>query len=81
MEGCPCVRYAAWRIDDDFHVSENINVMSCGGTGDDAQLYRIAGRFLSRQFDFNKPVWEALLVQGLNTVAAIPSQVVCGLFT
>ncbi|WFC98184.1 hypothetical protein MYAM1_000908 [Malassezia yamatoensis] len=60
-------RPAQWRIDDDFHVSENINVMSCGGTGDDAQLHRIAGRFLSRHFDFNKPVWEALLVQGLNT--------------
>ena len=61
------LRPAQWRIDDDFHVSENINVMSCGGTGDDAQLFRIAGRFLSRHFDFNKPVWEALLVQGLNT--------------
>lgn len=67
------MRPAQWRIDDDFHVSENINVMSCGGTGDDAQLYRIAGRFLSRHFDFNKPVWEALLVQGLNTAEGAKS--------
>ena len=67
------MRPAQWRIDDDFHVSENINVMSCGGNGDDAQLYRIAGRFLSRHFDFNKPVWEALLVQGLNTAEGAKS--------
>lgn len=67
------MRPAKWRIDDDFHISENINVMSCQGTGDDAQLYRIAGRFLSRHFNYNKPVWEALLIQGLNTAEGAKS--------
>lgn len=61
------LRPAQWRIDYDFHVSENIEVLSCGGRGDDNQLHRIAGRFLARHFDFNKPLWEALLVQGLRT--------------
>lgn len=61
------MRPAAWRIDEDFHVSENIEVISCGGHGTDEQVFKIAGRFLARHFDYNKPVWEALLVQGLRT--------------
>ncbi|KAL4400204.1 diacylglycerol O-acyltransferase [Malassezia pachydermatis] len=61
------LRPAQWRIDEDFHVSENIEVISCGGTGTEDQVYKIAGRFLARHFDYNKPVWEALLIQGLNT--------------
>ncbi|WFD18155.1 hypothetical protein MCAP1_000363 [Malassezia caprae] len=61
------MRPAAWRIDEDFHVSENIEVISCGGQGTDEQVFKIAGRFLARHFDYNKPVWEALLVQGLRT--------------
>lgn len=61
------LRPAAWRIDEDFHVSENIEVISCGGQGTDEQVFKIAGRFLARHFDYNKPVWEALLVQGLRT--------------
>lgn len=61
------LRPAQWRIDEDFHVSENIEVISCEGHGTDEQLFKVAGRFLARHFDYNKPVWEALLVQGLNT--------------
>lgn len=67
------MRPAAWRIDEDFHVSENIEVISCGGEGTDEQVFKIAGRFLGRHFDYNKPVWEALLVQGLNTATGAKS--------
>ncbi|PKI85922.1 hypothetical protein MVES1_000364 [Malassezia vespertilionis] len=66
-------RPAQWRIDDDFHVSENINVLNCGGDSSDDVLFDIAGRFLSRHFNFNKPIWEALLVRGLNTVEGAKS--------
>ncbi|WFD29470.1 hypothetical protein MSPP1_000479 [Malassezia sp. CBS 17886] len=61
------MRPAQWRIDDDFHVSENIHVVACAGGGTDEELYNLAGRFLGRHFDYSKPVWEALLVQGVNT--------------
>lgn len=67
------VRPAQWRIDEDFHVSENIEVISCSGHGTEAQLHKIAGRFLGRHFDYNKPVWEALLVQGLRTAKGAKS--------
>ena len=61
------LRPAQWRIDDDFHVSENIEVITCGEHGTEEQLFKIAGRFLARHFNYHKPVWEALLVQGLDT--------------
>lgn len=61
------LRPAQWRIDDDFHVSENIEVVSLGGDGTGEEMHSLAGRFLARHFDYNKPLWEALLVQGLNT--------------
>ena len=62
------LRPAQWRIDEDFHISENIEVISCADRGSDDHLFKIAGRFLARPFDYNKPVWEALLVQGLDTL-------------
>ncbi|WFD33565.1 hypothetical protein MCUN1_000378 [Malassezia cuniculi] len=61
------LRPAQWRIDDDFHVSENIEVLPLGGNASEKKLFRVAGRFLARHFDYNKPLWEALLVQGLHT--------------
>ncbi|KAK0564697.1 hypothetical protein OC844_001577 [Tilletia horrida] len=58
---------ARWRFDEEFDVTENIEEVQCPGNGSEKELYALAGSFLSRHFDYNKPIWEALLVKGLNT--------------
>ncbi|CBQ72199.1 conserved hypothetical protein [Sporisorium reilianum SRZ2] len=59
---------ARWRYVPDFDIRENIeHVAQCPGGGDDKALNKLAGQFLGRHFDFSKPIWEALVVNGLNT--------------
>lgn len=60
-------RPARWRIDESFDLQENITVKKASGAGDDETLFGICGEVLSNHFDFSKPLWEATLVQGLNT--------------
>jgi len=58
---------ARWRFDETFDVTENISEVTCPGGGTERELYALAGSFLTRHFDYNKPIWEALLIKGLNT--------------
>lgn len=67
MKAGSLARSARWVLDEEFRVSENIHVVRCRGPGDQKELNQIAGDFLGRHFDFNKPVWEAMLVHGLQT--------------
>lgn len=59
---------ARWRFIPDFDIKENIeHVASCPGGGDDKALNKVAGQFIGRHYDYSKPIWEALVVNGLNT--------------
>ncbi|PWY98558.1 hypothetical protein BCV70DRAFT_212898 [Testicularia cyperi] len=61
-------RAARWRFVPDFDIKENIeHVAQCPDGGDDVALNKLAGKFLGRHFDYSKPIWEALVVNGLNT--------------
>ncbi|GAC92610.1 hypothetical protein PHSY_000164 [Pseudozyma hubeiensis SY62] len=61
-------RPARWRYVPDFDIKENIeHVAQCPGDGDDKALNKLAGKFLGRHFDYSKPIWEALVVNGLST--------------
>lgn len=60
-------RPARWRIDETFRVEDNIRVVRAKQPGDDLSLFDLCGQCLSEHFDFNKPLWEAVLVQGLRT--------------
>ncbi|SOV04893.1 uncharacterized protein UDID_02910 [Ustilago sp. UG-2017a] len=59
---------ARWRYVPDFDTKENIeHVAQCPDGGDDAALNKLAGHFLGRHYDYSKPIWEALVVNRLNT--------------
>ncbi|KAJ1029320.1 hypothetical protein NDA13_002571 [Ustilago tritici] len=59
---------ARWRYVPDFDIKENIeHVAQCPDGGDDAALNKLAGHFLGRHYDYSKPIWEALVVNRLNT--------------
>ena len=61
-------RPAKWRILEDFDVRENIEekTLSAPNNGEEA-LFKAAGIFLGRHFNYAKPLWEALLLHGLET--------------
>lgn len=59
---------ARWRYVPDFDIKENIeHVAQCPDGGDDRALNKLAGHFLGRHYDYSKPIWEAMVVNGLNT--------------
>ncbi len=59
---------ARWRYVPDFDIKENIeHVAQCPDGGDERALNALAGHFLGRHFDYSKPIWEAMVVNGLNT--------------
>ncbi|SNX82848.1 uncharacterized protein MEPE_01554 [Melanopsichium pennsylvanicum] len=59
---------ARWRYVPDFDIKENIeHVAQRSGDGDDEALNKLAGHFLGRHYDYSKPIWEAMVVNGLNT--------------
>lgn len=60
-------RPARWRIDETFKLTDNIRTVRADSPGDDQSLFDICGQCLSEHFDFNKPLWEAVLVHGLHT--------------
>lgn len=59
---------ARWRYVPDFDIKENIeHVAECPGGGDDDALNKLAGHFIGRHYDYSKPIWEAMVVNGLDT--------------
>ncbi|GAK63821.1 diacylglycerol O-acyltransferase [Moesziomyces antarcticus] len=59
---------ARWRFVPDFDIKENIkHIAQCPNGGDDVALNKLAGDFLGSHYDYSKPIWGALLVNGLNT--------------
>uniref|UniRef100_V5EBU6 Uncharacterized protein n=2 Tax=Kalmanozyma brasiliensis (strain GHG001) TaxID=1365824 RepID=V5EBU6_KALBG len=59
---------ARWRFVPDFDLKENIeHVAQCPDGGDDKALNKLAGHFIGRHYDYSKPIWEAMVVNGLNT--------------
>ncbi|EPQ31895.1 uncharacterized protein PFL1_00094 [Pseudozyma flocculosa PF-1] len=60
-------RSARWRFVPDFDIKDNISQADAAAPGDDAALNKLAGQFLGRHYDYSKPIWEALVVNGLHT--------------
>lgn len=60
-------RSARWRFVPDFDIRENIEQVNSPEPGDEVTLNELAGKFLGRHYDYSKPIWEALVVNGLNT--------------
>ncbi|KAJ1028409.1 hypothetical protein NDA16_001576 [Ustilago loliicola] len=68
LKACSLFSPARWRYVPDFDIKENIqHVAQCPDGGDDAALNALAGHFHGCHYDYSKPIWEAMVVNGLNT--------------
>ncbi|KAN0066556.1 hypothetical protein ACQY0O_000650 [Thecaphora frezii] len=59
-------RSAWWRFVPDFDVRDNILQTKLEAPGNEVALNRLAGEFLGRHYDYSKPIWEALVVNGIR---------------
>ncbi|PWN19995.1 hypothetical protein BCV69DRAFT_250234 [Microstroma glucosiphilum] len=58
---------AKWRLDETFDIEDNIKVVKAPGNGTDEDLFELCGQVLGTHFDYSRPLWEAVLVHGLDT--------------
>ncbi len=54
-----------WVDDNDFDISFHVRRSALPAPGNDAQLYELVSRLLSRRLDRSRPLWEMYLVEGL----------------
>lgn len=60
------LEHPAWIADPDFDVGRHINEVRLPPPGTEEQLQHLAGNFFAVPLKRDKPLWEMLLVQGLN---------------
>jgi WS/DGAT/MGAT family acyltransferase len=60
------IAHPAWQDDPHFEISRHVEEVTLPAPGDEAALRRVAGDFLAKPLDRNKPLWEIGLVQGLS---------------
>jgi diacylglycerol O-acyltransferase len=56
----------AWVPDDGFHLDYHLRRTRLSGPGDRAELLRFAQSFAVKPLDRGRPLWEAVLVEGLD---------------
>ncbi len=61
IEGRP-----VWVDDEFFNIEHHIRNIALPRPGSDEQLKQIAGRLMSQQLDRSKPLWEIVVVEGLD---------------
>ncbi len=62
----PIERHPVWVDDDYFTIEYHIRHIALPRPGTEEQLKRIAGRLMSQQLDRSKPMWEMVVVEGLD---------------
>jgi WS/DGAT/MGAT family acyltransferase len=62
----PLERYPVWVDDEHFNIDYHVGHIALPRPGSDEQLKRIAGRLMSQQLDRDKPLWEMIIVEGLE---------------
>jgi diacylglycerol O-acyltransferase len=62
----PIERFPVWVDDDHFTIDYHIRHIALPRPGTEEQLKRIAGRLMSQQLDRSKPMWEMVVVEGLD---------------
>jgi WS/DGAT/MGAT family acyltransferase len=62
----PIERFPVWVDDDHFTIDYHIRHIGLPRPGTEKQLKRIAGRLMSQQLDRSKPMWEMVVVEGLD---------------
>ena len=62
----PIERFPVWVDDDHFTVDYHIRHIALPRPGTEEQLKQLAGRLMSQQLDRSKPMWEMVIVEGLD---------------
>ncbi|MGB9359745.1 MAG: wax ester/triacylglycerol synthase family O-acyltransferase [Acidimicrobiia bacterium] len=62
----PIEQHPVWVDDEHFDIDYHIRHIGLPRPGTDAQLKRIAGRLMSQHIDRTKPMWEMVVVEGLD---------------
>jgi diacylglycerol O-acyltransferase len=62
----PIEQHPVWVDDEHFNIDYHIRHIALPRPGTDQELKRIAGRLMSQQIDRTKPMWEMVVVEGLD---------------
>ena len=62
----PIERFPVWVDDDHFSIDYHIRHIALPRPGTEEQLKQLAGRLMSQQLDRSKPMWEMVIVEGLD---------------
>ncbi|MGB5169011.1 MAG: wax ester/triacylglycerol synthase family O-acyltransferase [Acidimicrobiia bacterium] len=62
----PIEQHPVWVDDEHFNIDYHIRHIAVPRPGTDEELKRIAGRLMSQQIDRTKPMWEMVVVEGLE---------------
>jgi WS/DGAT/MGAT family acyltransferase len=62
----PVEQYPVWVDDEHFNIDYHVRHIALPRPGTDEQLKRIAGRLMSQQLDRDKPLWEIIILEGLE---------------
>jgi len=62
----PIEQHPVWVDDDHFSIDYHIRHIALPRPGADAQLKQIVGQIMSQQLDRSKPMWEMVVVEGLD---------------
>lgn len=62
----PLEQHPVWVDDEHFNIDYHVRHIALPRPGTEEQLKRIAGRLMSQQLDRDKPLWEMIIVEGLE---------------
>lgn len=60
------LRWPTWEPDPDFDITQHVHQAALPAPGDRAELLRWAGDYWSSRLDRHKPLWDAVLIEGLE---------------
>jgi diacylglycerol O-acyltransferase / wax synthase len=66
LEWTPIENHPVWVDDDRFNLFYHVRHTRLPAPGDERLLKRVAGRIMSQQLDFHKPLWEIWVIEGLE---------------
>jgi diacylglycerol O-acyltransferase len=73
LETLPLQLDKAWWVEDpEFDLTHHLTRVALPGARDWQELYQLFGQFHAQALDHNKPQWQLMLVEGLDSVKGIP---------
>lgn len=66
------IGYPVWVNDPEFNIENHLSFMALPKPGGYTELRNLASRLFSRQLDRSRPLWEAVIVEGLDGCEDLP---------